>query len=42
VPAGTVGEIFIGGVGVGRGYLNRPELTVQRFVADRSRANLGL
>jgi amino acid adenylation domain-containing protein len=34
LPIGAVGEIFIGGVGVGRGYLNRPELTSQRFLAD--------
>ncbi|WP_457799035.1 AMP-binding enzyme [Methylocystis sp. S23] len=28
------GEIYIGGAGVGRGYLNRPELTAARFIAD--------
>ncbi|TWV99789.1 AMP-binding protein [Chitinophaga pinensis] len=34
VPDGTVGEIFIGGVGVGVGYLNRPELNEERFMSD--------
>jgi amino acid adenylation domain-containing protein len=31
---GTPGELFIGGTGVGRGYLNHPELTAQKFLPD--------
>jgi amino acid adenylation domain-containing protein len=34
VSIGHVGEIYIGGMGVARGYLKRPELTAQRFISD--------
>jgi len=34
VPLGAVGEIHIGGAGVALGYLNRPELTAERFLSD--------
>jgi amino acid adenylation domain-containing protein len=34
VPLGLVGEIYIGGEGVAKGYWNRPELTAQKFLPD--------
>ncbi|MGY0560827.1 amino acid adenylation domain-containing protein [Luteimonas sp. A277] len=40
-PAGVAGEIAIGGEGVTLGYLDRPELTADRFVTDRFSTDMG-
>ncbi|HET9645553.1 MAG TPA: amino acid adenylation domain-containing protein [Burkholderiaceae bacterium] len=42
VPPGEAGEICIGGVGVGRGYLGQPDKTADRFVVDPSDPDQGL
>jgi amino acid adenylation domain-containing protein len=40
-PVGLVGELYLGGAGVGRGYLNRPALTALRFIPNIFRAGTG-
>jgi amino acid adenylation domain-containing protein len=41
LPAGAAGEAFLGGVAVGRGYLNAPALTAARFLPDPFSAEPG-
>jgi len=40
-PPGVAGELYIGGAGVGRGYLNRPELTAEKFIPHPFNAREG-
>jgi len=41
VPAGTIGEIYVGGANLAKGYLNDPALTAERFVDNPFSANAG-
>ena len=34
IPIGAIGELYIGGAGLARGYLNKPELTKEKFIPN--------
>ena len=42
VPIGVPGELYIGGVGVASGYLNRPDLTVEKFITIEGNKEQGI